>query len=172
MPTDVSDPALDSVASDPELGSENVAQIVSFRLGDEEYGVDIMCVQEVILIGQVTLMPQVPEHVCGLINLRGHVIPVLDLRVRFELPTTEATEQSRIIILNVDEKTIGIIVDEVNEVLRIKTDTIDAAPLGSTGLSEQYVKGLVKFESKLLILLNVEHIVEQETAQPTSARGT
>ena len=144
---------LDETASQDQQG---VAQIVSFRLANEEYGVDIMHVQEIILIGQITQMPQVPEFVCGLINLRGHVIPIIDLRVRFNLDVTEHTEHSRIIVLNVNKKTAGIIVDAVDEVLRINPDQIESASVGLTGLGKEYVSGLVKFEKKLLILLNIE----------------
>lgn len=134
-------------------------QIVSFRLANEEYGVDIMRVQEVILIGQITRMPQVPEYVCGLINLRGHIIPNIDLRVRFGLEITERTEHSRIIVLNVNKKVVGIIVDAVDEVLRIHPDQIESASVGLTGFGKEYVSGLVKFEKKLLVLLNIEKIM-------------
>ena len=96
---------------------DGVSQIVSFRLANEDYGVDIRHFQEIILIGQVTQMPQVPEFVCGLINLRGHVIPVIDIRVRFGLEAAPQTEHSRIIVSNIKGKTIGIVVDAVDEVL-------------------------------------------------------
>lgn len=135
------------------------SQIVSFRLANEEYGVDIMHVQEIILIGQVTEMPQVPDYVSGLINLRGHVIPTIDLRVRFGLEVTEATEHSRIIVLNVNKKTVGIIVDAVDEVLRIDPNQVETASIGLTGFGKEYVSGLVKFETKLLILLDIEKIM-------------
>ena len=142
----------------------DLSQLVSFRLANEEYGVDIMHVQEIILIGQITEMANVPEYIRGLINLRGHVIPIVDLRLRFELPRTERTEDSRIIVLNVHKQTIGIIVDSVNEVLRIHPEQVESASLGVTGMGDQYVSGLVKFETKLLILLNVEQILAEEQA--------
>ena len=137
-------------------------QIVSFRLANEEYGVDIMRVQEIILMGQITRMPQVPEFICGLINLRGHVIPIVDLRKRFSLPSEEATEHTRIIVVNVYEKTIGIVVDAVNEVLRIGTEQIEPPPASIAGIDHTYIRGLVKFEEKLLILLNIEELLSQE----------
>ena len=112
-------PAVSDEGDSTSQDQEGISQIVSFRLSNEEYGVDIMHVQEIILIGQITLMPQVPEYVSGLINLRGHVIPIIDLRVRFGLEATDHTEHSRIIVLNVNKKTVGIIVDAVDEVLRI-----------------------------------------------------
>lgn len=147
-------------------GGESIRQIVSFRLADEEYGVDIMHVQEVILIGQITEMPQVPKYVRGLINLRGHVIPILDLRTRFDLVCGEETELSRIVVMNVSGKTVGIVVDAVDEVLRVRESQVEAAPSGLFGVGDQYVNGLVKLESKLLILLDIRQIVERETSLP------
>lgn len=140
------------------------SQIVSFRLANEEYGVEIMHVQEIILIGHSTVMPKVPDYVRGLINLRGHVIPIIDLRVRFNLEATEPTEHSRIIVVNLESKTIGIVVDEVNEVLRIDAKQLTTAPTGVTGAKSEYIKGLINFQDKLLILLDIEQIVAQETS--------
>jgi purine-binding chemotaxis protein CheW len=156
-------PAENTESDAPQEG-DNLSQIVSFRLAREEYGVDIMHVQEIILIGQVTEMPQVPGYVRGLTNLRGHVIPIIDLRVRFGLEISEQTEHSRIIVLNVNKKTIGIVVDEVDEVLRINADQIEPAPPGVSGVGQQYVGGLVKFENKLPILLKIEQVMADEEA--------
>lgn len=146
----------------------NQSQLVSFRLANEEYAVDIMRVQEIVLMGRITRMPNVPEYLRGLINLRGHVIPIVDLRIRFGLRQTEPSEDSRVIILNVNQKTLGIIVDSVNEVLRIQADQVDSSSLGVTGTGREYVNGLVKFEKKLLLLLNVEHLLDEDSV-PTGS---
>ncbi len=124
---------------------------------------DVLHVQEIILIGQVTEMPKVPECVCGLINLRGHVIPIVDLRVRFGLTRCDRREESRIVVLNVDGKTNGIVVDAVEEVLRVRGDQIQPAA-GMTGIGHEFVRGLIKLEKKLLILLNVENILDPNEA--------
>ncbi len=145
-----------------------ISQIVSFRLANEEYGLDIMKVQEIILIGPVTEMPQVPEYMRGLINLRGHVIPIVDLRVRLGLEAAEATEHTRILVLNVGNRTIGVVVDAVDEVLRVDSVELEPTPVGVSGVGEEYVAGLLKFEDKLLILLNLERIVEEEAATASS----
>lgn len=137
----------------------DVSQIVSFRLANEEYGVDIMRAQEIIMMGQITRMPEVPDFICGLINLRGHVIPIVDLRKRFSLPTKDNDEHTRIIVVNVRSKTIGIVVDAVTEVLRINSDQIEPPPTSVTGIDHDYIRGLVKLENKLLILLNIERIL-------------
>jgi len=141
---------------------EGISQIVSFRLANEEYGVDIMRVQEIILLGQITKMPEVPDFICGLINLRGHVIPIVDLRKRFNLANDEENEHTRIIVVNVEGKTIGVVVDAVNEVLRINVDQVEPPPSSIAGIDHTYIRGLVKFEEKLLILLNIENILSVE----------
>ncbi|MDX2200626.1 MAG: chemotaxis protein CheW [Phycisphaerae bacterium] len=140
----------------------SVSQIVSFRLADEEYGVDIMRAQEIIMISQITRVPEVPDFICGLINLRGHVIPIVDLRKRFGLEAREYDEHTRVIVVNVESKTIGIVVDAVTEVLRIHAEQIEPAPSSITGLDHEYIRGLVKLEGKLLILLNIEKILSRE----------
>lgn len=146
-----------------------LSQIVTFRLGNDEYGVDIMRVQEIILIGSITRMPHVGTHVRGLINLRGHVIPVFDLRKRFGLGDAERTEECRIAVLNVTKKTIGIMVDAVDQVLRLSPDQVEWGSGGMTGADRKYVAGFVKLEKKLLILLNVEQLAAEETGTGNGA---
>ncbi len=150
------------VFSDVDGLSDPTYQIVSFRLANEEYGVEIMQVQEIILLGQITEMPNVCEHVRGLINLRGHVIPVLDLRARFDLGVGTMTNDSRIIVLNLAGKTIGVIVDAVNEVLRIHSEQIEDVSGGFACAGQSYVRGLVKFEDKLVVLLDITALLREE----------
>lgn len=144
--------------------AEATNQIVSFRLANEEYGVDIMRVQEIILPGEITEMPEVPAYICGLINLRGHVIPIVDLRKRFGLPVSERDEHTRIIVVNVGTRTIGMVVDAVNEVLRINDEQLEPPPSSIVGIEHVYIKALVKFDDKLLILLDIESILSREEA--------
>lgn len=144
-----------------DITTEDGLQIVGFRLAGEEYGIDIMCVQEIILPGAMTELPQVPDFIRGLINLRGSIIPVIDLRMRFGLKVTAPTDESRVIVTEVGNRTVGIVVDAVSEVLRISSSQID--PPSTIGTVEQaYIKGLVKLEQKLLILLEIESLLEQE----------
>ncbi len=142
--------------------STGSTQLVSFRLGQEEYGIEITKVREIILMGEITQIPETPDYVKGLINLRSTVIPVIDLRIRFGLPEGERTDESRIMVLHVDEKMIGIIVDAVSEVLRIAHDQIAPPPPTVAGLGREYLTGLVKLEDRLLILLDIEKIFSQE----------
>ena len=144
-------------------GSEkHVSQIVSFRLANEEYGLDIMGVQEIILMGEITEIPEVPEFIRGLINLRGKVIPIVDLRKRFLLEACETTEHTRIVVVNASGSTLGIVVDAVNEVLRIEPSQIEPPPTSLVGVEQAYIKGLVKMADKIMILLNLDNILTTE----------
>ncbi|NMC20141.1 MAG: chemotaxis protein CheW [Thermogutta sp.] len=137
-------------------------QLVSFRLGQEEYAVEITKVQEIILMGEITKVPQTPAYIKGLINLRSSVIPIVDLRLRFGLPPQDGTDETRIMVVNVRGKTIGIIVDAVSEVLRISRDQIAPPPPTVAGLGREYLTGLVKLDKRLLILLDIERILDEQ----------
>ncbi len=134
-------------------------QLVSFGLADEEYGIEITKIREIILITEITQVPQTPHYVKGLINLRSTVIPVIDLRARFDLPEAEATDESRIMVLNVGTKTIGIVVDAVSEVLRVSNKDIAPPPPTVAGLGREYLTGLVKLDDRLLIMLDIDKIL-------------
>lgn len=159
---------LDTAATSQDLGDggeskqDNLNQIVSFQLGSEEFGLDIMKVQEIILVGEITKMPQVPAYVRGMINLRGHVIPVIDLRMRFKQPVVDQAEDQRIIVVNVANRTIGIVVDAVNEVLRMTPDQIEPAPTGIGNDGQNFITGLLKIDKKLVILLDIEGLFSEE----------
>jgi purine-binding chemotaxis protein CheW len=137
-------------------------QLVSFRLAQEEYGIEITKVQEIILMGEITRVPQTPDYIKGLINLRSTVIPIVDLRLRFGLAQEPPTDETRIMVVNVAGKTIGIIVDAVSEVLRISHDQIAPPSPTIAGLGREYLTGLVKLENRLLILLDIDKILGQE----------
>jgi purine-binding chemotaxis protein CheW len=143
-------------------------QLVSFRLGREEYGIEITRVREIILMGPITRVPQTPAYVKGLINLRSTVIPVVDLRIRFGLPECEATDASRIMVVNFGGKTTGIVVDAVNEVLRVSADQIASPPATVAGLGTEYLTGLVKLENQLLILLDIDKVLGETEREPSS----
>ncbi len=141
------------------------AQLVSFRLAREEYGIEITKVQEIILLGQITRVPQTPDFIKGLINLRSTVIPVVDLRLRFGLAAEEPTDETRIMVVNVGGKTLGVVVDAVSEVLRVSPEQIVPPPPTVAGVGHEYLTGLVKLDNRLLILLNIDKILgDDETA--------
>lgn len=142
-----------------DFDSKELLQLVTFRLGNEEFSLDILRVQEIIRHMELTRVPRTPDFVDGVINLRGRVIPVLDLRKRFGLPSDERTNETRIIVVDVDNKTVGLKVDAVSEVLRLPADTVEPAPAIVTGAESDYIKGVGKLDGRLLILLDVEKIL-------------
>jgi len=136
--------------------SSELLQLVSFVLGNEEFGVDILCVQEINRMLQITKVPNAPAYVDGIINLRGRVIPVIDLRQKLGLPRKEHDHNTRIIVVEVNNKTVGFIVDGVKEVLRIPVSITEAPPEIAAGINSEYIKSVGKLEDRLLILIDLE----------------
>ena len=136
-------------------------QLVVFDLAGEVYGVNIETVREIIRMQTVTYVPDAPKFVEGVINLRGRVIPVVDLRKRFSLAASEATESSRVVVVDIGGEDIGVIVDAVTEVLRIAGDSIEATSNLVTTEDSYYLEGIVKVDDRLLILLDIERALAQ-----------
>lgn len=145
-------------SSQSQSGNEEV-QLVAFRLSNEEYGVSITQVQEIIRRSEPTRIPQTPPFVEGVINLRGNLIPIIDLKKRFKLPESETDDNTRIVIVEVEDQTVGIIVDAVSEVLRLTTDAIEPPPPGVATIEAEYLKGVGKIEDRLLILLDIDKLL-------------
>lgn len=143
-------------------------QVVSFHIGEEEYGVDIMIVQEIILQGCITQVPEVPHYVLGVINLRGNVIPILNLRRRFGMPDQPASDATRIVVINLAGRTVGVVVDGVSEVLRVSRDDISPTPPSLVGGSRDYVLGLARRKDRLLILLDMARLLGGEELGTTT----
>ncbi|MBI1938127.1 MAG: chemotaxis protein CheW [Ignavibacteriales bacterium] len=139
--------------------SNSLLQLVSFMIGDEEFGVDILLVQEIIRMLQVTKVPNAPDFVDGVINLRGRIIPVIDLRCKLGIPRKEHDKNTRIIVVEVSGKTIGFIVDAVTEVLRIPSSITEAPPEIVTGINSEFINAVGKLEDRLLILIDIEKVL-------------
>ena len=150
-------------------GHTGSMQLVSFKLAEETYGIEITKIREIILVGEITHIPETPPHVKGLINLRSTVIPVIDLRIRFSLADAELTPESRIMVLHVGSRMIGIVVDSVNEVLRVTQQEISPAPPTVTSSGNEYMTGLVRLKEDLLILLDVDRLFGDEETQALAA---
>lgn len=145
---------------------EEYLQLVTFRIGDEEFAIPILSVEEIIRMVEITRLPNVPPFVEGVINLRGRVIPVIDLRKRFGLEAKERDERSRILVVTLgdgrDEKTVGLIVDSVSEVLRLPEENLEPISGMGTRVSAEYINGIGKVGERLIILLDVERILSSE----------
>jgi purine-binding chemotaxis protein CheW len=141
-----------------------VVQLVGFRLDNEDYAIAITKIQEIILMKPITRIPQVPDFIEGLINLRGSVIPIVNLRKRFGLAARDVDGETRTIVVNIHDKTVGCIVDAVTQVMRINRDQIQPPPLSVLSVSHQYVAGLARLEDRLLIILDIERLFDQGSA--------
>ena len=136
--------------------------LISFMVGDEEYGLDILRVKEVIRIREITRLPRAPSFVKGIINLRGDVIPIIDLRDKFGLEHQDYTSMTRVIVVDVDGRLIGMVVDAASQVVRIPSDQIEPPPPIVGGLSVEFIKGVGKLDERLIILLNIDRILSTQ----------
>ena len=139
--------------------SSGEIQLVVFKLGLEEYGVNILQVQEIKRITEITRVPHTPEYIKGVINLRGSVLPVIDLKIRLNLPQQVSTEDGRNIIVKVKEISVGMMVDAVSEVMTINEENIDSPNVVAGSVAANYLSGVGKLDNRLLILLNLETII-------------
>ena len=140
---------------------DNLCQLVSFRLGQEEFGIDILKVQEINRMVEITKVPQAPHYCEGIINLRGKVIPVINLRTKFDLEPVEWTRSTRILVCDVDGNMVGMIVDSVEEVRKIPQSTIEPAPNIVSSVNTDYINGIAKLNDRLLIFLDVAMIASE-----------
>jgi len=138
--------------------SEGILQLVSFKIGAEEFGVDILGVQEIIKMMKLTEVPNAPEFVDGVVNLRSKIIPVVDLRSRLGLNRSAHSKDTRIIVLELLSNTIGFIVDEVSEVLRIPKNITEPPPSLLAGINSEVIFAIAKLEDRLLILIDLNKI--------------
>ncbi len=142
--------------------SENIRQFVEFKLGDEDYGIDILQVKTIERMMPITRVPKAPQFVEGVINLRGEIVPVIDLKKRFDLPLSETTDSTRIIIVSIDDITVGMIVDSATEVIQLSQDDIEPAPPITGSIDANYLDGVGKIDGRLLILLNVAKLLKPQ----------
>lgn len=151
-----------------EKGSRE-GKYLTFSMGTEEYGIGILKVKEIIGLMPITPVPRTPNYVKGVINLRGKVIPVIDLRLRFGMPQVEDTERTCIIVVDVladaGELQMGIVVDSVSEVLNIKSDEIEPTPSFGTHLETEYILGMAKMDAGVKILLDIDRVLSQQETE-------
>ena len=146
---------------DEKMRKAELAQFVNFRLRDEEYGVDIGSVREITRVVDISHIPESPSFIEGVTNLRGQIIPVIDLAKQFGLaPQEKLPESARIVVTEVKGQTVGMIVDEVPEVIKIPEENIEPTPeLIQTEIRKDYIKGVGKLENRLIVLLDLEKVL-------------
>lgn len=138
-------------------------QYLTFRIGKEDYGIGIAWVMEIVGIQAITVVPDMPKFVKGVINLRGRVIPVMDVRLRFGLPEREYDDRTCVIVTQINEINIGLVVDTVNEVMFIPENTISPPPKTHKTINSQYILGMGKVSDKVKIILDIERLISEQT---------
>jgi len=157
---------------DQQHGENAAGQYLTFMLAGEEYGLEILRVQEIKGFDSVTPIPNTPEHVLGVLNLRGAVVPIVDLRKRFALESVPYTPTTVVIVVRMAgtdrERTVGLVVDAVSEVYRLEGGDIQPAPDMGGAISTEFVRGLATVDEKMLILLEVDHLVNFDAINDTT----
>lgn len=141
----------------------NTQQYVIFKLENEEYGIDIHSVKTIEKMIQITRVPKSPHYVRGVINLRGEVVPIIDLRTKFDFDKAEETENTRIIIVSYEDIVVGLIVDAASEVIEISKENIEDAPAMTTNLNKDSIYGVAKVDDRIIILFDVLKLIDIHT---------
>ena len=148
--------------SDDEIGNAEHRQCVTFRLNEEIYGINVMLVQEVLRVTEIAPVPGAPNYVIGIINLRGNVVTVIDTRMRFGLPPKEMDDSTRIVIIEAENQTVGIVVDSVSEVVDVYANEIETAPNVGNDETARYIEGVVSRSEELLILVDLNKLLTDD----------
>jgi purine-binding chemotaxis protein CheW len=152
------------VKKDDAAKHDQLIQLVSFMLSDEEYGVEVLKVREIIRMPSITKMPNTPHYVEGVINLRGKVIPIISLRKRFGMMETESSIHTRIMVMDVAGGLTGLIVDGVSEVIRVRSSEIQPPPamMLSGGVNQEFITGVINHAERLLIIMDVDKMFSED----------
>ncbi|KOC88800.1 chemotaxis protein CheW [Winslowiella iniecta] len=151
------------MANVTKLAGETVGQeFLVFTLGDEEYGIDILKVQEIRGYDQVTRIANTPAFIKGVTNLRGVIVPIIDLRIKFAQPGVEYNDNTVVIVLNLEHRVVGIVVDGVSDVLSLTHEQIRPAPEFAVTMSTEYLTGLGALGDRMLILVDIEKLLSSE----------
>ncbi|KZX77001.1 chemotaxis protein CheW [Oleiphilus sp. HI0009] len=151
-----------STAHNSDQLEDQVLQYVTFRLDDETYGINVMQIQEVLRYSEIAPVPGAPNYVLGIINLRGNVVTVIDTRTRFGLPEAEVTDQTRIVVLELEGQVVGVLVDSVAEVVYLKQSEVETAPNVGNDESARFIQGVCNKNGELIILVEFEKMLSEE----------
>jgi purine-binding chemotaxis protein CheW len=152
-------------AREEKKAIEATEHLVTFYLADEEYGVDVRLVQEIIRVAEITQIPRAPEFIKGVINLRGRIIPVVDLKRKLNLGDVEHTRQARIVVVKIKDRLLGLLVDGASQVLKVPVSTIEPAPEEVLEIDANYIRGVAKLEKRLIILVDLQKILAFEARE-------
>lgn len=155
---------------EPRELAGNMLQFLTFTVEDGEYGVDIMTVREIKGWSETTRLPNMPEFMRGVINLRGIVVPIFDLRTRFDMGITETNPKNVVIILAIGERTVGVLVDAVSDILTINSSEIKPSPSTESQIDQAFIDGLISVDERMVVLLSVDNLFDKislETAEET-----
>ena len=153
----------DTSQSAPTAVADEELQLVCFAIGDRSYGIEIAKVQEIMHMVEIPRVPQAPQYVQGVLNLRGKVIPIVSLRRYFDLGSKEQDKNTRIVVVETGGNTLGLIVDAVTEVLRLPADTIEPPPDNMPGVNAEYIKGVAVIDDHQVIFLDLSKLSDIET---------
>lgn len=146
-------------------------KVIVFAIGEEEYGVEVSNVKTIERLAPITRVPKTPPFIIGVMNLRGVVVPVMDLRRRFDLPEREYDEETRIIIVSVQDMEVGLLVDSANDVIEIDPGQIEDPPEVVGGIRAKYLRGVAKLNERLLVMLNLQEVLNKDEIIQLEAFG-
>ena len=156
-----------SQSREEKKAAEATEHLATFFLAGEEYGVDVRLVQEIIRVAEITQVPRAPEFVKGVINLRGRIIPVIDLKKKLALGQVDPSRQARIVVVKVRERLMGLLVDGASQVLKVPVSVIEAAPDEVVEIDASYIRGVAKLETRLIILVDLPKVLSTELREGT-----
>jgi purine-binding chemotaxis protein CheW len=140
----------------------NNAQYLVFSIGQEDYAIDILKVQEIRSYENVTRIPQSPPFIKGVTNLRGVIVPIIDMRIKFDLEKVEYVDETVVIVVNVGQRVVGIVVDGVSGVMSLSVEQMKPAPDFTQSMSSDYISGLASFENRMLIVVDIDKLLTSE----------
>ena len=149
--------------TDESIASDSL-EFITFHIGDEEYCVDIMAVREIRGWTRATALPHTPDYVCGVINLRGTVLPIVDLAARLALGKTEPSSRHVIIVLQVRDQVVGLLVDAVSDIMTVAISELHPTPSVASEIAKVFVKNVVAFEKRMIRMIDVERVFPEQTA--------
>jgi purine-binding chemotaxis protein CheW len=143
-----------------EETEEEIIELMGFRLGSEEYAIDIMKIKEITPFYELTSIPRAPAYILGVLSLRGNIIPIFDAKKKIGLPETEITEKTRIIVLDNGDEQVGIKVDSISSAVQIPTNTLEPPPPVLKGVEADFITGIGRYQDRMIIIMNTDEVIQ------------